>query len=210
MSSDSTKECHSAKKRDEELTHTWWTLKPNAAVLRLLITCRYSSHRAVPIPCRTLSTIWCHWALGAGYKLPESINFSFSLPMKIGLGVYLWDDWIFMYFMYWCGSLEDLPSEKKQDTRVHYQFCTEGTGDESTPTRVYIWLQSGSLLLCSGYTWLVSTPLWLFKNWSTFGTKISTFKTGSPSPWIVLGNWGNLMPHAVYKSQLQHQSLTIP
>lgn len=50
----------------------------------------------------------------------------------------------------------------------------------------------------------ISTPPWLFKNRSTFGTKISTIKTRSPRPWSALDNSNNLMPQAVYKSHPQH------
>lgn len=35
---------------------------------------------------------------------------SLSLPMKIGLGVYLWGDWIFMY---WCRTISEICQVKK-------------------------------------------------------------------------------------------------
>lgn len=41
----------------------------------------------------------------------------FSSLMKIGLGMYLWDDWIFMYFMYCCGTVSKIFQVRKSKTQ---------------------------------------------------------------------------------------------
>lgn len=92
---------------------TWWTWKRSAAVPRLLITRWCSSHhRAL---CQSLtehsvpSGATGSLELGTIFRKAKLV----SSLMKIGFGMYLWDDWIFMYFMYCCGTVSKIFQVRK-------------------------------------------------------------------------------------------------
>lgn len=120
---------------------------------------------------------------------------SFSSPTKIGLGVYLW---VTKSLCTLCTDVEQPPRSAKWEKarcKSAIPFLHRRCGGRvHTHTCLYMAVWKALLLRLHTLSSTVSTPLPLFKNWSTFGINTFTFKTRSPRPWSALDDWGNLTP----------------